>query len=114
LTSRWIASNKLDNAQIQSILLSLDRKIPTRLRQVAAWLVASDPHEYGWLVPRDPEAFVLNIDIPDDHLKSELVAALLTEVRAGRLYHDYSLNLTSLRHGGLAEQLHSALREPKS
>jgi hypothetical protein len=63
-------------------------------------------------VPRDPEAFVLNIDIPDDNLKSQLVAALLTEVRAGRLYHDYSLNLTSLRHGGLAEQLRPALREP--
>ena len=112
LTSRWIDVNSLSHEQIRSALIAQDGKIPTRLRQVAAWLVASSPAKYGWLIPLDPEAFLLSIDIPDDDLRGQLATALLDEVRAGRLYYDYGLNLSGLKHDGLISQLRSALVEP--
>lgn len=59
LAARWILEHDLDRAQVRSLLVSPDGKVHPRVRQVAAWVVAIQPEEFAWLIPADPEAFLL-------------------------------------------------------
>ncbi|WP_410790636.1 NACHT domain-containing protein [Kribbella sp. C-35] len=111
LGARWIISNELDEAQVRSLLLSDDRSIPARVRQVAAWLVGIEPDRFRWLIPCDPEAFLGSVDLPDPSLRREVADALFTDARAGRLYHDSMLDLSDLAHPALEAQLRTALAD---
>jgi hypothetical protein len=111
LCARWINSNDLEEPQVRSLLLSEDGSIPARVRQVAAWLVGIDPGRFRWLIPCDPEAFLGSVDIPDPSLRREIVDALFTDARAGRLYHDSMLDLSGLAHPALEDELRVALAD---
>lgn len=113
LAARWICINDLSTRQVRSLLVSDVSGIPTQVRGVAAWLVAREPDRFGWLVDVDPEAFLLNVDIPDAAVRSRIVASVFTQARTGRLHHDYNRNLRDLRHDGIAHQLREALADPE-
>jgi hypothetical protein len=69
------------------------------------------PDRFHWLIAHDPEAFLVSVDIPEEVLRRELVAALFADARAGVLYDHYGLNLTGLSHSELADQLRVALAD---
>ena len=111
LAARWILEQNLARTQVRSLLVSPDGKVHPRVRQVAAWVVAIQPEQFGWLIPADPEAFLLNVDIPDDALRAEVVAEILTNAKAGRLYHDYNRSFSGVTHPLLADQLRAVLAD---
>ena len=111
LAARWLANQTLAEQQTRSILLTEDDRVHPRLRRVAAWLVAIAPNRFEWIVTQDPEAFLLNVDLPDPELRAVVVEGLLEEARKGELYHDYARDLSGLTHDKLASQLSSALKE---
>ncbi len=112
LAASWIVQNQLNEQQQRSLLLAADGKISPRVHQTAAWLVALDPAAAEWLVPADPDAFLLNVDLPNDRARSLVVKTLLREARSGRLFHDYQRNLSNVRHESLDSLLRPALTDP--
>lgn len=76
LASQWIRENGLNRPQIASLLQSGSGKLHPRVRQIAAWLVAASA-EYAWLIEVDPEAFVLDVEMPDDSLRRRIVSSIL-------------------------------------
>jgi hypothetical protein len=113
LAARWILDTGLSDEQARSLLLSADERVHLRVRQVAAWLVRIGPSRFGWLVPLDPEAFLANVDIPDEDLRRQLVDAVFRAAETGDLFHDYEWNLAGLAHPAIADQLRDALREAR-
>lgn len=109
LAARWILDNGLSDEQVRSLLLTSDERVHVRVRQVAAWLVRVAPARFGWLVPLDPEAFLANVDIPDEELRRQLVDAVFQAADGGDLFHDYEWNLAGLAHPTIADQLRVAL-----
>lgn len=110
LAARWILNNELNDAQVESLLVSNDGRIYNGVRQVAAWLVAMVSARFQHLVERDPTAFLGVVDLPEESLRETMVRVLFKEVEAGRLYDDYDLDYSGLRHSALADQLRVALR----
>lgn len=111
LTARWMLENSLEDQQIESLLFAEDGQIYLRVRQVAAWLVAMMPTRFSAFIPRDPQAFLQNVDIPEESLRAELVDALFSAADAGTFYDEYNLDLTGLGHPGLAVQVRQALAD---
>ncbi len=111
LAARWIVRGNLDEHQQRSLLLAADGKIHPRIQQVAAWVVSLDPRQADWLIPADPEAFLLNVDLPNDDARSLVVNELLAEAKVGNLFHDYQRNLSNVRHASLPGQLRPALAD---
>ncbi|KZF13364.1 hypothetical protein A2J03_15455 [Rhodococcus sp. EPR-157] len=111
LAARWMIYNSLDEHQQRSLLLAADGNINPRVQQVAAWVVSLDPRQADWLIPADPEAFLLNVDLPNDDTRSLVVTELLADAKAGNLFHDYQRNLSNVRHKSLAAQLRPALAD---
>lgn len=110
LAAHWIVANGLNQAQLESLLQSGSGKLYPPVRQMAAWLVAAS-EEYAWLIDTDPEAFLLNVEIPSDSLRRRIVSAVLELARQGKLHHDYQRNFAGLEYPGLAEQIAGVLGE---
>lgn len=110
LAARWVLDNGLGDEQVRSLLLTNDERVHVRVRQVAVWLVRVAPVRFGWLVSLDPEAFLANVDIPDEELRRQLVGAVFQAVAAGDLFDDYQWNLAGLAHPSIADQLRDGLR----
>lgn len=105
LSARWIGASSMSTTQVQSLICADDGSVFPQVQQVAAWLVAIDTSRFGWLVRKDPSAFLRNIDIPDNLLKSEAVSTLIEKAAVGELFHDWSRNYRSLAHPQIASQL---------
>ncbi|WP_156253899.1 NACHT domain-containing protein [Pseudactinotalea terrae] len=114
LCARYLNAHELTEHQMRSLVTrtsTLGRtSIPTRLREMAAWLAAIDPARHGWIVAVDPEAVSAHATlVTDEGLRAVLVDFLLDhpdiERRAvRRRWH--------LRHDGLPTQLHGPLTQP--
>lgn len=114
LTARYLTSHAVPEHQLRALLTrtnTLGRtRVPSRLRETAAWLVALDPDRNGWLVDVDPDTVAAHaglVNVPA--VRSQLVDYLLQspnpELRTAR-------RRWRLAHPGLAEQLRPALRAP--
>lgn len=114
LTARYLTSHTVPKHQLRALLTRTNTlghtRVPSRLRETAAWLVALDPDRNGWLVDVDPDTVAAHaglVNVPD--VRSRLVAYLLDspnpELRTAR-------RRWRLAHPGLAEQLRPALRAP--
>jgi hypothetical protein len=110
LAARWIVQHGLNRDQVTSLLVSLDGKPYPRVRRVAAWIVAMAPNDFSWLISTDPEAFLLDVGLPEGSLRALVVAAVLSEAAKGAIYHDFSRDYSGLQHPLLADQLRHALR----
>ncbi|WP_133059111.1 NACHT domain-containing protein [Nocardioides sp. PD653-B2] len=111
LAAKWLIDSKLDDQQIDSLLLATSSQIYSRLRQLAAWLVALDADRFRRLIPADPVAFLASVDLPDESVRRELVDAILLKARDSRLFDDYEVDFSGLAHADLAEQLRPVLAE---
>lgn len=109
LAACWVITNNLNKAQVESLLRSGSGMIYPPVRQIAAWLVAMS-EEYAWLVDADPEAFLLNIEIPNESLRLRIASAVLERAGQGKLHHDYQRNYAGLEHSGLGDQIDPVLR----
>jgi hypothetical protein len=114
LTARYLTSHAVPEHQLRALLTrtnTLGRtRVPSRLRETAAWLVALDPDRNGWLVDVDPDTVAAHAGLVNvAAVRSRLVAYLLEspnpELRTAR-------RRWRLAHPGLAEQLRPALRAP--
>lgn len=114
LTARYLTSHAVPEHQLRALLTrtnTLGRtRVPSRLRETVAWLVALDPDGNGWLVDVDPDTVAAHaglVNVPA--VRSRLVTYLLDspnpELRTAR-------RRWRLAHPGLAEQLRPALRAP--
>lgn len=114
LTARYLTSHAVPEHQLRALLTrtnTLSRtRVPSRLRETAAWLVALDPEHNGWLVDVDPDTVAAHaglVNVPA--VRSQLAAYLLEspnpELRTAR-------RRWRLAHAGLSEQLRPALRAP--
>lgn len=110
LAAQWLTSNALSRDQLVSLLCSGSGKLYLQVRQVAAWLVATS-NDYSWLIDVDPEAFLLNVDVPSDMLRQRILASLFALARSGKLQHSYLRNYAGLAHPRMSEQLGDALRQ---
>ncbi|WP_404385800.1 hypothetical protein LL946_06070 [Knoellia locipacati] len=111
LSARWMRHCDLDEEQVASLLVTDNERIPKHLRGVAAWLVATDASRYNWLLDVDPEAFLVDVVIPDDDARTRLVSSILEHARAGRMVHNYETPLDGLGHPGIAHQLSVGLQD---
>ena len=111
LTARHLSAHAVPPHQLRALLTRTTStgatSIPSRLRQVAAWLVDADPEQHGWLIDVDPEAFVAYGILVPDRLKAAVVGHLLQRDEPPR-----GLQLQTLRHPRIAEQLRAALQRP--
>lgn len=114
LTARYLTTHAVPEHQLRALLTrtnSLGRtRVPSRLRETAAWMVAIDPDRNRWLVDVDPDSLAAHaglVNVPP--VRQALVAHLLDtphpELRTAR-------RRWRLGHPGLAEQLRPALRAP--
>jgi len=111
LTARHLSEHAVPPHQLRALLTRTTStgatSIPSRLRQVAAWLVDADPEQHGWLIDVDPEAFVAYGVLVPDRLKAAVVGHLLQRDESPR-----GLQLQTLRHPRIVEQLRAALQRP--
>jgi hypothetical protein len=114
LTARYLTTHAVPEHQLRALLTrtnSLGRtRVPSRLRETAAWLVAIEPHRNGWLVDVDPDtvaahAGLVNVAVVRHALVAYLLDAPDPELRTAR-------RRWRLAHPGLVEQLRPALRAP--
>ncbi len=114
LTARYLTTHAVAEHQLRALLTrtnSLGRtRVPSRLRETAAWLVALDAERNGWLVDVDPDTLAAHAGLVNvAAVRRALVAYLLDapdpEVRTAR-------RRWRMAHPGLAEQLRPALRAP--
>lgn len=114
LTARYLTSHAVPEHQLRALLTrtnTLSRtRVPSRLRETAAWLVALAPDRNGWLVDVDPDTVAAHaglVNVPA--VRSQLVTYLLEspnpELRTAR-------RRWRLAHPDLGEQLRPALRAP--
>ncbi|WP_323958883.1 hypothetical protein GC088_10015 [Arthrobacter sp. JZ12] len=108
LASEWVKANGLLREQIEALLGSESGKLHPRVRQIAGWLVAAS-EQYAWLIDLDPEAFLLNVEIPDASLRRRIVSAVISLAQRGRMHHDYQRKFSGLTHPDLADQVRGAL-----
>lgn len=113
LAARWLHHSLSDHQQ-HSLLFADDGKLNVRMRSVAAWLVSLDPRQGPRLITSDPEAFLLNVDLPTDETRRLVVDALIDLARNGDLVRDYQRNLANVNHSELAEQLQPALHDSET
>ncbi|WP_157979619.1 NACHT domain-containing protein [Kribbella monticola] len=105
LAARWVLSQNLRPQEVRSLCAGDDGGTYSRTRQMVPWLVAMRPQEFRWLLASDPAGFLAGTVEPSQELRSELVSALLTALRAGSLYYSYDWNLAVLAHDDLSSQL---------
>ena len=114
LTARYLTTHSVPEHQLRALLTrtnSLGRtRVPSRLRETAAWLVALDPRRNDWLVDVDPDTLAAHAGLVNvAAVRRALVAYLLDapdpELRTAR-------RRWRLAHPGLTEQLRPALRAP--
>jgi hypothetical protein len=111
LTARYLVTHTLPEHQLRALLTrtsSLGRtSVPTRLREVAGWLVALDPQRHGWLVDTDPASLVAHGALVSDAATS----ARLVSYALDAAERDVTLARPRwrLRHPGLGAQLRPAL-----
>ncbi len=114
LTARYLTVHAVPEHQLRALLTrtnTLSRtRVPSRLRETAAWLVALDPERNGWLVDVDPDtvaahAGLVNVPAVRSQLTTYLLESPRPELRTAR-------RRWRLAHPGLAEQLRPALRAP--
>ncbi|MBY6438005.1 hypothetical protein HQ602_16620 [Rhodococcus kroppenstedtii] len=110
LAARWLHHSLSDHQQ-HSILFAADGKLNVRMRSVAAWLVSLDPRRGPQFITPDPEAFLLNVDLPTDETRKLVVDALIDLARNGDLIRDYRRDLANVNHNNIAEQLQPALHD---
>jgi len=114
LTAQYLTQHAVPEHQLRALLTQTNTlgrtRVPSRLRETAAWLVALDPDRNGWLVDVDPDTVAAHaglVNVPG--VRSRLVAYLLDatnpELRTAR-------RRWRLTHPGLTEQLRPALRAP--
>ena len=114
LTARYLNQSQVSEQQVRALITrtnSLGRtRVPPRLHETAAWLVALDPRRHGWLVDVDPDSIASHsVLVRDADIRRALVAYLLEspdpELRTGR-------RRWRLDHPQLAEQLRPVMRAP--
>lgn len=108
LTAIWIDANSLRDDKIRALLIGPNDRARPQLRGVVAWLVGIAPERYGWLASEDPEAFLDQIELPNDELRSVVTEGLFE--RASRRDWGWGLRLAGLNHPGLNERVRSRLR----
>lgn len=108
LAARWLNTIGTSDSQIQQLLCSEDHLVYPQTRRVAAWLVAIDHQRHGYLVDLDPEAFLVDVEVPDPNLRARIVEAVLDRASNGLLFHDYSRNFSNMRHPEIEHQLRKA------
>jgi hypothetical protein len=111
LCAWYLHQRRVPREQVERLMLVTGgdgtRSVPVALREAAAWLVALNPTDTGWLLAVDPEGLVhyaAVIASPD--ARSAIVAALLdraAEVELGSLRWTHRLH--QLSHPGLDDQL---------
>lgn len=117
LAARYLKSVAAPRNQLETLLFVASpddtRRVPTSLRETAAWLVTLSPTELGWMVEFDVETFVGHTPIVDSNdLRALIVDALLRrahEIELGDL--PWSLRERPLHHPRLATQVIAALDE---
>ncbi|NYE15518.1 hypothetical protein [Actinomadura citrea] len=114
LTARYLTTHVVPEHQLRALLTRTNSlgstRVPSRLRETAAWLVALAPDRNGWLVDVDPHTIVthaglVNVAAVRRALVDYLLDAPDPELRTDR-------RRWRLAHPGLAEQLRPALRAP--
>lgn len=114
LTAQYLTSHAVPEHQLRALLTRINTlghaRVPSRLRETAAWLVALNPERNGWLVDVDPDTVAAHVGLVNvPAIRSRLVTYLLEspnpELRTAR-------RRWRLAHPGLAEQLRPALRAP--
>ncbi|GAA0254035.1 hypothetical protein GCM10009527_057620 [Actinomadura nitritigenes] len=114
LTARYLTAHVVPEHQLRALLTRTNSlgstRVPSRLRETAAWLVALAPDRNGWLVDVDPHTIVthaglVNVAAVRRSLVDYLLDAPEPELRTDR-------RRWRLAHPGLAEQLRPALRAP--
>lgn len=114
LTARYLSSHAVPEHQLRALMTrtnTLGRtRVPTHLREAAAWLVALDPDRNGWLVDLDPDTVASHAGLVNNpalriKLVDHLLGATNPELRTAR-------RRWRLAHPGLAEQLRSSIRAP--
>lgn len=114
LTARYLTTHTVPEHQLRALLTrtnTLGRtRVPSRLRETAAWLVALDPERNSWLVDVDPQSLaahagLVNVAAVRHALVAYLLSAQDPELRTTR-------RRWRLAHPGLADQLRPALRAP--
>lgn len=114
LCARYLNAHELTEHQMRSLVTrtsALGRtSIPTRLREMAAWLAAIDPTRHGWIVTADPEAVSAHATlVTDGGLRATLVDYLLDHPDVDR---SGARRRWRLRHDGLPTQLRGPLTQP--
>lgn len=112
LAARWMNSAQLTSDQVSQLLCADDGALYPQVAQIGVWLVAINPHQYGWLVRVDPAAFVSKVDLPDPVLRKETVRMILERARAGQMFHSWERDYHGLAHAELDAQLIEALADP--
>ncbi|MCR6491437.1 hypothetical protein [Cellulomonas sp. P24] len=114
LTARYLTAHAVPEHQLRALLTrtnSLGRtRVPSRLRETAAWLVALEADRNGWIVAVDPEALaehsgLVNVAAVRRALVDYLLDTPNPELRTAR-------RRWRLGHSGLAVQLRPALHAP--
>lgn len=114
LTARYLTTHDVPEHQLRALITrtnSLGRtRVPSRLRETAAWLVALDPVRNDWLVDVDPDTLAAHAGLVNvDAVRRALVAYLLDSPNLELLT---ARRRWRLAHAGLADQLRPALRAP--
>lgn len=105
LAAAWLQSQNLTKSQVASLLLSGDGQVFPQVRRCASWAMAIDPGAFGWIARADPEAFVGEVDIPDESLREEVIDGLFRLAESGRLIERMGVNYARLCHAAIASQV---------
>jgi hypothetical protein len=116
LTARYLTFHAVPEHQLRALLTrtnTLSRtRVPSRLRETAAWLVALAPERNAWLVDVDPDTIAAHsglVNVPA--VRSQLAAYLLESPNPEQMT---ARRRWRFAHPGLAEQLRPALRAPRT
>jgi hypothetical protein len=107
LAAEWLAASQLPDAQLRQLLHSSDGLVTPSLRNVAAWLIATEPERHGWIASEDPDVLLsAAVEIASAPLRGRVVDQLLddAQVRAWDRLH-----YRALHFDGLAERLRPEL-----
>jgi hypothetical protein len=110
LAARWVIRMRLTDEDVEALCVTTGSRIFSPVRQMAAWLVALESTRFEWLIDGDPTAFLTSVDLPSERLRARLVEHMLRDLRAGRVYDDWTWALGGLAHSHLAEQLRPAIQ----
>ena len=106
LAAHWIHANGITRDRCQTLFMDSEKRCWPQTRLCAAWLVAIDPHTYGWLATEDPESFRGEVGLPLS-LRGQVVDGLVKKAaRLPRWDSDYR----RLDHPELSTQIGPLLR----